>query len=300
MSNDITGHNEAVHLGACADAADARMGFNRILEKRALTPDTREFQVLNAEIASACAPGQFVIVRSDEKAERIPLTIADFDRKEGSITLVVQIVGDATMRLDKLAAGDAIRDIVGPLGHSSEIGKFGTVVLVGGGLGIAPVYPIQRAMREAGNRVVSIIGARSRNLVFWEDRMRATSDEFYLATDDGTAGEKGFVTDILRRVIGAAPKPDRVIAIGPPVMMKAVAEVTRAPGIKTIVSLNPIMVDGTGMCGGCRVQVGNQTKFACVDGPEFDAHEVDFALLTSRLATYREVEKRAREQHGAA
>lgn len=288
--------DDSMHNGVCTNAAGSGMGFNRILGKRALTPDTREFLVLNPEIAASCRPGQFVIVRGDEKAERIPLTIADFDRKEGTITLVVQIVGDATQRLDKLAAGDAIRDIVGPLGHHSEVEKFGTVVLVGGGLGIAPVYPIQRAMKEAGNRVVSIIGARSGNLAFWQDRMKATSDEFHLTTDDGSAGEKGFVTDVLKRLIEAGPKPDRVVAIGPPVMMRAVAEATRAAGIKTIVSLNPIMVDGTGMCGGCRVQVGAGTKFACVDGPEFDAHEVDFALLASRLGTYREVEKRAREQ----
>ncbi|HBT77813.1 MAG TPA: sulfide/dihydroorotate dehydrogenase-like FAD/NAD-binding protein, partial [Planctomycetaceae bacterium] len=236
-------------------------------------------------------PGQFVIVRGDEKGERVPLTIADFDKDTGLLTLVMQIVGLASHKLDDLREGDRVKDIVGPLGHASEIENFGTVVFVGGGLGIAPVYPIQKAMKEAGNKVFSIIGFRNKDLVFWDDRMRATSDTLYLMSDDGTVGEKGLVTVPLQRMIDAGEKIDRVIAIGPPVMMRAVTEVTRPKNIKTIVSLNSIMVDGTGMCGGCRVEVGGETKFTCVDGPEFDALAIDWDLLISRQRMYHEEEK---------
>jgi glutamate synthase (NADPH/NADH) small chain len=285
----------AANTFSILDAPDDRQ--NLILAKGPLCETVAEFRVYCPQVALFCEPGQFVVARGDEKAERLPLTIADFDRDEGSITLVVQIVGVGTRKLDRFEKGDRFVDVVGPLGRASEIEDYGSVVLVGGGLGIAPVFPIQRAMKEAGNRVTSIIGARSKDLLFWEERMRATSDELFVATDDGSYGEKGFVTDVLKRLIGSGEKIDRVIAVGPAVMMRAVANTTREAGIKTIVSLNSIMVDGTGMCGGCRVEVGGETKFTCVDGPEFDAHEVNFDLLMSRLGTYSEAERRAVSRH---
>jgi len=294
----MTPDGQKGHNGTCAAAAGGKAGPNRIVGRSDLAPNVVEYRILNPAVAQACHPGQFVIVRGGDKSERIPLTIADFDRREGTVTLVIQAVGASTRELVAFRAGDAFRDLVGPLGHPSEIAKFGKVAMVGGGLGIAPVFPIQRAMKEAGNRVIGIMGARTKELVFWEDRIRSVSDEFHLVTDDGSLGEKGFVTDALRRVIEGGTRPDRVIAIGPPVMMKAVADVTRGPGIKTIVSLNSIMVDGTGMCGGCRIEVGGKTRFTCVDGPEFDAHEVDFDLLISRLSIYRNEEKAAVEHHG--
>ncbi len=284
------------HDAACTkglgllDAEDPRR--NVVLDKQSISAVIRLFRVHAPTIARTCAPGQFVIVRGDERGERIPLTIADFDPAAGWIELVVQIVGAGTRQLDALHPGDRFLDIAGPLGHRSEIAKFGTVVMVGGGVGIAPVHPIQRAMKAAGNTVVGIIGARSKDLLFWEEKMRATSDHLFVATDDGSYGEKGFVTTLLKRLLDAGEKVDRVVAIGPPIMRRAVSETTRPAGIKTIVSLNTIMVDGTGMCGGCRVEVGGKTRFTCVDGPEFDGHAVNFALLASRLATYTEAEQR--------
>jgi len=269
-------------------------GF-RITGKTAHGPVIFEVVVSAPVIAKSCEPGQFVIVRADETGERIPLTIADFDREKGTITLAIQVVGASSEKIAGFQVGESYLDLVGPLGKKSEIEKFGTVVTIGGGLGIAPVYPIQRALKDAGNRIISIIGARSSDLIFWEDRMKATSDELIVATDDGSRGEKGFVTEILKRIMASGTKVDRVIAIGPAVMMKAVAGVTRPANIPTIVSLNSIMVDGTGMCGGCRVEVGDKTMFTCVDGPEFEARDVNFDLLLSRLGTYREEEKTARE-----
>jgi len=289
---------EGVHAcEAALDAADAEL--NLILRKESLAEGIRSFRIHCPSVARHCAPGQFVIVRGDERGERIPLTIADYSASEGWIVLVVQLVGAGTRRLDELGEGDRFLDVAGPLGRRSEIARFGTVVTVGGGVGIAPVFPIQRALKEAGNRVISIIGARKKELLFWEDRMRQTSDELFVATDDGSYGEKGFVTGILARLLEAGPRPDRVIAVGPVVMMRAVADVTRRAGVKTIVSLNSIMVDGTGMCGGCRVEVGGKTLFTCVDGPEFDAHQVNFDLLVSRLSTYAEDEARAKEASSA-
>ncbi|MHC4252603.1 MAG: NADPH-dependent glutamate synthase [Planctomycetota bacterium] len=264
-----------------------------IIEKRSLAEDVRSYRVHCPQVAAYCAPGQFVIVRGDERGERIPLTIADFSREEGWITLVVQLVGASTRRLDDLTEGTHLLDVVGPLGNKTEIADFGTVAMVAGGIGVAPIFPIQRAMKDAGNTVVSIMGARSKNLLFWEERMSATSDRLFVATDDGSCGEHGFVTMPLRRLIDQGERLDRVIAIGPPGMMRAVADVTREPGVKTIVSLNSIMVDGTGMCGGCRVEVGGETRFTCVDGPEFDAHAVDFDVLMSRLGTYDDEEGHA-------
>jgi NAD(P)H-flavin reductase len=211
--------------------------------------------------------------------------------------MIFQAVGTTTTKLSTLKAGVAILDFIGPLGNPAHIENEGTVILVGGGVGVAPIFPQARAFKEAGNKVISIIGARSSNLLLWEDRMREVSDELYITTDDGTKGHHGFVTDIVKKILESGTKVDRVIAIGPPVMMRAVAGVTRPFNVKTVVSLNSIMVDGTGMCGACRVLVGNETKFACVDGPEFDAHLVDFTLLMNRLSMYQPEEKLAFEKY---
>ncbi|MDR1519055.1 MAG: NADPH-dependent glutamate synthase [Planctomycetota bacterium] len=261
------------------------------------SPVIKEFHLYCPVVAKSAAPGQFVIVRSDDRGERVPLTIADFDPGSGLLVLMLQVVGLASHKLDEMEEGDRIMDVVGPLGRKSEIENFGVVACVGGGLGIAPVYPIQRALKRAGNRVISIIGARSRDLLFWEDKMRSESDEFVVTTDDGSVGEKAFVNQPLRERLERGERIDRVIAIGPPVMMRAVAETTRPFKVKTIVSLNSIMIDGTGMCGGCRVEVGGKTKFTCVDGPEFDAHEVDFGMLFSRLAPYKKQEGESYRRH---
>jgi ferredoxin--NADP+ reductase len=263
----------------------------KIITKANLAPAVYEFVVDAPLVAHKCHPGQFVIIRTDEYSERIPLTIADFDREKGCITLIVQAVGNTTKHLcDTFNEGDDILDVVGPLGHPSEMGKFGTVVVVGGGIGVAPVYPIARAYHELGNKVISIIGARDKDLVIWQDKMAAISDELILTTDNGSAGRKGFVTDPLREMLEAGEKIDLVLAIGPVIMMKNVAATTKPFSVKTTASLNTIMVDGTGMCGGCRVMVGGENKFACVDGPEFDAHEVDFANLVMRQQMYKDQE----------
>jgi len=243
-------------------------------------------------VARKCAPGQFVIIRIDEKGERIPLTIADWDGKEGSVTLVFMEVGATTLRLAQLKAGDSIANFVGPLGVPSHIEEFGTVVCVAGGVGVAPIVPITRALKEKGNKIISILGARCKELLFWEDELRSVSDELIVTTDDGTYGRKGVVTEPLKEIL-EREKIDRVVAIGPTVMMKFCSKTTKPFGVKTIVSLNPIMVDGTGMCGCCRVSVGGTTKFACVDGPEFDGHEVDWDLLAARQRTYLDEEKRS-------
>jgi len=271
-----------------------------ILQKRELVPTLHQMEINAPRVARKAMPGQFVILRIDEYGERIPLTIADFDAQAGTITLIFQEIGKTTRQLASLAAGDSIADVAGPLGNPSAIEKFGTVVCVGGGVGIAPIFPIARALKSAGNRVISVIGARSADILFWEDRMNEASSELYITTDDGTKGHHGFVTDVVQNLLEHGEHDehgeraiDRVIAIGPPVMMRAVAGITKPFGVRTVVSLNPIMVDGTGMCGACRVLVGGVTKFACVDGPEFDAHEVDFTLLMSRLAMYLPEEKEA-------
>lgn len=263
----------------------------KIISKLNVAPAVCEFVVAEPLIARKCHPGQFVIIRTDEFSERVPLTIADFDRKTGTITLIVQAVGNSTKHLcNTFEVGDDILDVVGPLGRPSEMEKFGTVVVVGGGIGVAPVYPIARAYHELGNKVISITGARNKDLLFWQDKMAAISDELIVTTDDGSAGAKGFVTDPLKNMLEAGEKVDLVLAIGPVIMMKNVAAVTRPFGVKTTASLNTIMVDGTGMCGGCRVMVGGENKFACVDGPEFDAHKVDFANLVMRQRMYRDQE----------
>ena len=263
----------------------------RIIEAKWLAPEVKRLCLEAPEIARKQRAGQFVIVRVHEQGERIPLTIAASD--ERTITLIVQGVGKTTRWLNRLEAGDAIRDVVGPLGKPSEIHYYGTVVVIGGGVGTAIAYPTARAFKFAGNRVVAILGARTRELLILEAEMREFCDEVHVTTDDGSYGAKGLVTDCLQTVIASESPPGLVLAIGPIPMMRAVAEATRPQGIKTVVSLNPIMVDGTGMCGGCRVQVDGRSQFACVDGPEFDAHAVDFKILSARNAMYREAEQRS-------
>lgn len=268
----------------------------RIIDARFLAPDVKQFRIEAPRVARKRKAGQFVIVRLHEHGERIPLTIADSDLATGTITLIVQGIGKTTRLMNSLNAGDAILDVVGPLGEPSHVDKFGTVVIIGGGVGTAIAYPTAVAMKQAGNRVIAILGARSAELLILEAEVRATSDELFVMTDDGSRGEKGFVTQKLQQLLDQPPIINQVLAIGPIPMMKAVAEATRPRGIKTIVSLNPIMVDGTGMCGGCRVIVGGTSKFACVDGPEFDAHQVDFQILMQRNSLYKRQEKAALER----
>ena len=263
----------------------------KILFKEDLTPNIHLFRVEAPNVAKKAQPGQFVVVRIDEKGERIPLTIADWDEKEGSVTIVFMEVGTTTARLALLKAGDSIADFVGPLGLPTHIEKFGTVVCVAGGVGAAPTAPIARALKQKGNRIISILGARSKNLLFWEDKLHSLSDQLIVTTDDGSYGRKGVVTEPLKELLASDKKVDLVIAIGPSIMMKFCAKTTEPFGVKTIVSLNPIMVDGTGMCGCCRVSVGGVTKFTCVDGPDFDGHQVDWDLLFARQRIYLNEEK---------
>lgn len=264
----------------------------KIVKKEILAENTKRFDIEAKWIAKKCLPGQFVILRIDEKGERIPLTIADFDRNKRIITIVVQEVGKTTFQLGEMNKGDEILDFIGPLGNSSEIEKFGKVICIGGGVGIAPIYPIARALKEKGNNITSIIGAKTKNLLFWEEKMKKVSDEFTITTDDGSYGRKGVVTVPLKEIL-EKEKIDRVVAIGPPIMMKFAAKTTMPYKVKTIASLNSIMVDGTGMCGACRCKIGEKTRFACVDGPEFDAHLVDFDLLISRQKMYLSEEKKS-------
>ncbi len=262
-----------------------------ILEKRRLGPGIQEYVVRAPDVARVGKAGQFIVLRLHERGERIPLTIVDCDPATGGVTLVVQEVGKSTREMgDKFDVGDSVLDLAGPLGMPSEIEDYGTVVCIGGGLGIAPLYPIARDLKKAGNTVIGIIGARNRDLLFYEDRMRAASDELHVMTDDGSFGAKGFVSDALRNILTSGRKVARVWAIGPAIMMKVCSQVTKEFGVPTIVSLNSVMIDGTGMCGGCRVEVGGKAKFACVDGPEFDGHAVDFDLLMSRQKFYCEEE----------
>jgi ferredoxin/flavodoxin---NADP+ reductase len=257
-----------------------------IVQAQLLAPDIKRFTIEAPRVAKKRKAGQFVILRLHAHGERIPLTIADSDPEKGTIQLIVQGIGKTTKLLNMLGAGDAILDLVGPLGKPSEVEPYGTVVVIGGGVGAAIAYPTAKAMKEAGNHVISIVGARNKELVILEQEIGAISDELLITTDDGSYGLKGFVTDQLRGLIEAGRKIDFVLAIGPPRMMQAVAETTRPHGIKTVVSLNSMMVDGTGMCGGCRVLTTQGTQFACVDGPEFDAHQVDFDLLIQRNRKY--------------
>jgi ferredoxin--NADP+ reductase len=261
-----------------------------------LVPSIHLFKIAAPRVAKKAQAGQFVVVRIGERGERIPLTIADWDRDEGSLTLVFMEVGTTTARLALLKVGDAITDLVGPLGVPTHIEKFGTVVCVAGGVGVAPIFPIGRTLKNAGNKIISILGARNNDLLFWEDKLRSFSDQLIVTTDDGTYGRKGVVTEPLKELLESGEKIDRVVAIGPAVMMKFCSKTTEPFGVKTIVSLNPIMVDGTGMCGCCRVEVGGVTKFACVDGPDFDGHQVDWELLLARQRIYLDEEKRSFEQ----
>ena len=263
----------------------------KILRKEELSPNVYAMDIEAPRVAKKAEPGQFIILRVNEEGERIPLTIADFDRESGKILIVFQAIGASTMELAAMIAGDCLLDFVGPLGRPSKIQKLdGTMVVVGGGIGVAPTYPIARAMKEAGNKVIAIMGAKTKDILIMEDEMKAVTDEVLVTTDDGSYGIKGFVTNAVQALVDRGEKIAQITAIGPVIMMKSVADATRDLGIHTVVSLNPIMVDGTGMCGGCRVTVGDETKFACVDGPEFDGHLVDFKGLMSRQRMYRDLE----------
>ncbi|MEO2082597.1 MAG: sulfide/dihydroorotate dehydrogenase-like FAD/NAD-binding protein [Desulfurobacteriaceae bacterium] len=268
----------------------------RIVGKRELAENVDEFIIEAPEIARKAKPGQFVIVRVTARGERIPLTIADKDPEQGTITLMVQRVGKSTYHMSCFEEGNALRDVVGPLGRPTHLEKWGHVVAVGGGLGLAPIHHICQGVKEYGNELTVIMGFRSKDLVFWEEKMEILADRVIVTTNDGSYGMKGFVTDALLNLIENGTKIDMVICAGPVPMMKAVADLTRPYGIPTVASLNPIMVDGTGMCGACRVTVGGEVKFACVDGPEFDAHQVDFDELMNRLRMFKELEKRAMEE----
>jgi ferredoxin--NADP+ reductase len=267
--------------------------MHEIIAKKQLSHSVYQYRVRAPEIARKRKAGQFVILRMIEQGERIPLTIVDSDAEEGSITLIVQEVGKSSALLGEMEPGDRIKDVVGPLGQPTHIENFGNAYCVGGGIGTAPIYPIAKALKEAGNRVTSILGARNKSLIILEEEMRAVSDQIIVTTDDGSYGHHGFVTQILKKCIDEGCKVDVVVGIGPVLMMKAVADVTRPYGIHTLASLNPIMVDGTGMCGACRVTIGGENRFVCVDGPEFDAHKVDFDELVRRNRSYLKEEKLA-------
>ena len=264
----------------------------KILEKKKLNEHVTWITLDAPFVARKVEPGQFVIIRIDEKGERVPLTVADFDREKGTVTIVVQAVGYSTKKLSALNVGDSVADCVGPLGLPTEFGEPKKAIVIGGGVGCAIAYPQAKALHNMGVKTDVIAGFRNKDIVILEDEMRKVSDNYYVTTDDGSYGEKGFVTDVLKRLL-ESDSYDLVIAIGPIPMMKFVSKTTEPFGVKTIVSLNPIMIDGTGMCGGCRVSVGGETKFACVDGPDFDGHKVDFDELMRRNSFYREEEAHA-------
>jgi ferredoxin--NADP+ reductase len=271
----------------------------KVLKKEKLVPTITRLKIMAPLIAEKTKPGNFIILRVDEKGERVPLTIADYDREEGSITIIFQEVGYSTKKLGKLEVGDCIKDLVGPLGHHIDMEDCKKVVLLGGGTGTALLYPKVKGFYEQGAEVISITGARTKNLIILEDELNEYSDKLYIATDDGSYGIHGFVTEILKDVLKDEKDIDLVVAIGPVPMMKAVADMTEEYGIETIVSLNAIMVDGTGMCGACRVTVGGETKFTCVDGPSFDAHQVDFEELMNRLNFYQNEEEDVAKENSA-
>ncbi|MGZ5238008.1 MAG: sulfide/dihydroorotate dehydrogenase-like FAD/NAD-binding protein [Caldimonas sp.] len=267
-----------------------------IVSREDFSDVTYLLEIRHPQLARAARPGQFVIVMATEHGERIPLTLADFDADKGTITLVIQAVGKTTREMQATCrVGTRLHALVGPMGIPSHIGAAKKVICVGGGLGVAPVYPQARAYKQSGAYVIGVLGFRNRALMFWDDKFRAICDELIICTDDGSAGLKGLVTEGIKQAMAEHADIDEVVAIGPPIMMKGCAEATRAKGIKTMVSLNPVMVDGTGMCGGCRVKIGEQIKFACVDGPDFDGHLVDFDDLMARLGRYRPTEKAALE-----
>lgn len=265
-----------------------------ITRKEGLTPEDFLIEVTAPEIAAHFQAGQFIVIRLHETGERIPLTIADADPEQGTLTIIVKRIGKTSCELATFKVGDCISDIIGPLGHPSEIEKFGTVVCIGGGTGIASLHPIARALKKAGNTVITILGARTKDLLFWEERFKVFSDELMITTDDGSHGRKAVVTVPLKEMLEAG-KVDYVVSVGPAIMMKFVALTTKEFGVKTIVSLNPVMVDGTGMCGSCRVFIDGEMKLACIDGPEFDGHKVNFDDLLSRLTMFREYEQQAIE-----
>jgi ferredoxin--NADP+ reductase len=273
---------------------------HRLLSTQEIAPQVKQITIYSPKIAQKAKAGQFIILRVDNEGERIPLTLASWNKKEGTITLIFQEVGVSTKKIGTLKPGDHILNIAGPLGSPSAINNYGTVAVVCGGIGTAAAYPITKALKEAGNKVISIIGARNEKLLVLENEMKQVSDEIYISTDDGTKGHKGYVSDILKSLIEKKYQFDVVYAIGPPIMMRVTAEVTRPYGIKTRVSLNPIMVDGMGMCGACRVTVEGTTKFACIDGPEFDAHTTNFDELIRRLRLYPPQEKMALESYEKA
>ena len=270
--------------------------MNEIVDKQVLTPVTKLIEVKNPYVAAKAQPGQFIILRVREEGERIPLTIADYDRDAGTILLVFQEVGFSTRLLGELCVGDRIKNLVGPLGVPAELPESGTVIVAGGGVGVAPCLPKVKELHKRGVKVISVLGARSQDLIILEDRMRAVSDEVYICTDDGSRGFHGFISQQIVKLLESGTKADEIVAIGPIPAMRAVADATRPFGIKTWVSMNPIMVDGTGMCGACRVTVGGKTKFCCVDGPMFDGHEVDWQEAWRRAGMYRDEEKIASER----
>jgi glutamate synthase (NADPH) small chain len=263
----------------------------RIVKKEVYSPVTYMWEVEAPDVARAAQPGHFLMVRMNEEGERIPLTVADFDRQRGTVAVVIQAVGKSTREMMQLNQGDLILDFIGPLGEASHIEKRSKVILVGGGLGVAPVYPQLRAYKELGSTTLSIIGFRTRDLVFWEDKFRRYSDELHIATDDGSYGHKGFVSQVLQMLLEQHRDTQEILAIGPLPMMKACCDVSRPFAVRTMVSLNSIMVDGTGMCGSCRVSIGGKLKFACVDGPDFDGHQVDFDELMLRQRRFRREEQ---------
>ena len=267
-----------------------------IVSRKSLNPTVTELEISAPFVAKKAQAGQFVIVRAAADGERIPLTVADFDREKGTVKIIFQIVGATTYLLNRLNVGDCLADFVGPLGNPTETEGLKKVAVVGGGVGCAIAYPVAKKLHEEGAEVHSVVGFRNRDLVILEDEFRAVSDKYVLMSDDGTAGEKGLVTDALKRLIDSGEKYDEVIAIGPVIMMKFVCRLTKEYGVKTVISMNPIMIDGTGMCGGCRLTVGGKTKFACVDGPDFDGHEVDFDEAMSRGASYKEWERHKYEE----
>lgn len=264
---------------------------NIITKKEQIAPQIKLIEVHIPEIAQKAKPGQFVILRLDEEGERIPLTLVEWNKVRGTITLIFQEIGATTKKLGNMRTKDEILNIAGPLGNPSEIKNYGLTFVVCGGVGTAAAYPIAKALKKAGNTVIAIIGARNEEMLILEEEMKRVTDKVYITTDDGSKGHKGFVTDVLKKLLEKGNLPNLIYAIGPPVMMKAASEVTKGFGVKTIVSLNPIMIDGMGMCGACRVTIGDQTKFACIDGPEFDASIVNFEELVQRLKAYSEEEK---------
>lgn len=267
----------------------------KIIRKKELNPTVTLMDIYAPLVAKKAQPGQFIILRVDDDGERIPLTIADYNREAGTVTIIFQIVGATTERLNHLNEGDSICDFVGPLGRATQTEGKKKVAVVGGGVGCAIAYPVAKKFFEQGTEVHTIVGFRTKDLVILEDEFKAASSKFVMMSDDGSCGEKGLVTDALKKLIDSGEQYDEVIAIGPLVMMKFVCKLTKEYGIKTVVSMNPIMIDGTGMCGGCRLTVGGKTKFACVDGPEFDGHEVDFDEAMARSAMYKQFERKAHE-----